>query len=83
MKKWREFTANRASSALLMQNELLFDTELKTALERISIIDSSKLILRLSPKTPDKRLHDKKGFPTICDTSKNMCTDRLVVRGVY
>ena len=60
-----------------MQNELLFDTELKTALERISIIDSSKLILRLSPKTPDKRLYDKKGFPMICNASKNICTDRV------
>ena len=43
-------------------SQLLFDTQLKTALRRIYVTDTSKLKLRLCPKTRDKRLYDEQSL---------------------
>ena len=81
MKKWRQFLSqsSRVVNAKLvtfwhstknLSTENLYHRHFEITTAPLSIIEISKLRLRLSPKTLDKWLHDKKCFPPIKDASK-------------
>ena len=81
MKKSRQFLSQsfRVVNAKLvtfwhltknLSKENLYHRHFEITTAPLSIIEISKLRLRLSPKTLDKWLHDKKCFPPIKDASK-------------